>query len=274
MRFAPLQIVRRAASLSIAEQCCRSLLRLRDAAVDFVYPLACVLCERDLTALAADSRWWEASLCGECRAELAPPPLQDCVRCGAPAGPFAETSGGCPYCRNDRFAFDTVYRLNVYEGKLRDACLRAKTASGEPVARALADLIWERNGALLREAQCDYVVPVPQHWTRRFQQAHSAPETIARRLAEHLQLPVRGTLLRKVRRTARQTGASATERRQQQRGAFRGRRSPDIAGRSILLVDDTLTTGSTVHAAARALKDAGAGRVHAVVAARGLGRQA
>ncbi len=245
-----------------------------DFAVDFVYPPACVLCLCDLSASRSESERWTASLCVDCRDELKPPALQDCRRCGAPAGPFADTSGGCPYCRDDRFVFETVYRLNVYEGKLREACLRAKSAWGEPMARVLADLVWERSGAQMREIGFSCVIPVPPHWTRRYQQPHSAPETIARRLARHLKIPVRSTALAKIRRTPRQAGASPTVRRQQQRGTFRCRHPARMAGQTVLLVDDILTTGSTAQAAARALKDAGAGRVIVAAIARGLGRHA
>lgn len=245
-----------------------------NAAVDFVYPPACVLCLRDLPASQSERDWWTTSLCADCRSELAPPALQDCQRCGAPAGPFADTTGGCPYCRDDHFVFETVYRLNVYEGRLREACLRAKSAWGEPMARVLADLVWERSGDEMREIGFSCAIPVPPHWTRRFQQPHSAPETIARRLAAHLQIPVRGTALSKIRRTPRQAGASPTVRRQQQRGTFRCRQPARVAGQTILLVDDILTTGSTAQAAARALKIAGAGRVVVAAIARGLGRHA
>lgn len=245
-----------------------------DSAVDFVYPPACVLCLCDLPSSRRKTDWWTTSLCAECRAELAPPVLQDCQRCGAPTGPFADTSSGCPYCRDDRFVFEAVYRLNVYEGKLREACLRAKSAWGEPMARVLADLVWERSGAQMREIGFSCVIPVPPHWTRRYQQPHSAPETIARRLAAHLQIPVRSTALAKIRRTPRQAGASPTVRRQQQRGTYRCRQAACIAGRTVLLVDDILTTGSTAQAAARALKDAGVRRVFVAAIARGLGRHA
>lgn len=263
-----------ATSASVPTALWRPLRQAWGAAVDFVYPPACVLCLRDLPAPQAVAEWWMTSLCSDCRAELAPPPMQDCQKCGAPTGPYADTSTGCPYCRDERFVFETVFRLNVYEGQLREACLRAKSAWGESMASILADLVWERSESPLRKAGCSCVIPVPPHWTRRFQQPHSAPETIARRLAQHLRIPVRGAALAKIRQTPRQAGASPTVRRQQQRGAFRCRRPAAVAGQTVLLVDDILTTGSTVQAAARALKKAGAGRIFVAAIARGLGRHA
>lgn len=245
--------------------------RLHGATVDFVYPPACVLCGQDLPL---DSTGPSKSLCVACQTDLAPPPLQDCGQCGAPVGPFAATTGGCPYCRDDNFAFETVCRLNVYEGRLREACLLAKSAWGEPMARTLAELVWERCGTRLLQLGCQQVIAIPPHWTRRFTQPHSAPETIARTLAARLAIPVCARTLVKIRRTPRQAGASPTVRRQQQRGVFRCRRPSRVAGQTILLVDDILTTGSTVQAAAKALKSAGAGRIVVAAIARGLGRHA
>ena len=78
--------------------------------------------------------------------------------------------------------------------------------------------------------------------------------------------------LRRVKRTDRLAGAGRTERAERLRGAFRARTGPSLAGRTVLLVDDILTTGATCGSAARALKSAGAARVVAVVIARAEGK--
>jgi predicted amidophosphoribosyltransferase len=90
---------------------------------------------------------------------------------------------------------------------------------------------------------------------------------LARVLAGALGVPCRPYGLRRVRKTAFQAG-SVTQRRANVRGAFQARRTVPLHGQTVLLVDDVLTTGSTAHEAARALRRGGAARVVVAVLAR------
>jgi ComF family protein len=114
----------------------------------------------------------------------------------------------------------------------------------------------------------DAVVPVPLHWWRRLRRGYNQSEALARGLARVLALPCRTSWLRRARHTPSQVGKSAEQRRANVRGAFRAARVP--AGASVLLVDDVMTTGATASEAARALKEAGAGRVVAAALGRAV----
>jgi predicted amidophosphoribosyltransferase len=114
-------------------------------------------------------------------------------------------------------------------------------------------------------------VPVPLHWRRRWQRGYNQAEALARGLAVRLALPVRQPL-RRVVSTPHLAQIGRVERARVMRGAFRAERTPALAGRPVLLVDDILTTGATCGAAARALKRGGAARVVAVVIGRAEGR--
>jgi ComF family protein len=130
------------------------------------------------------------------------------------------------------------------------------------LARPLAALMRHRGADMLQGAAC--VVPVPLHKSRRRERGFNQ----AVDLAAHLGLPV-VTALGRVRATATQTGLPAAQRHRNVRDAFgltpAGLR---LAGATIVLVDDVSTTGATLEACARALKEAGVVEVRALTAAR------
>ena len=161
--------------------------------------------------------------------------------------------------------------LGVYDGALQTAIGHGQLVHGGPLMRGLTDLLIADHLTEFLAEEFDAVVPIPQDWQRRFFGIHSAAETIAERLAERLQRPIRSSILRKPRPTPAQTGAAPSVRRVQQRGAFEVPAGITLTGARILLADDVLTTGATAEAATRALKAAGATDVVVAVIARGLG---
>ncbi len=117
----------------------------------------------------------------------------------------------------------------------------------------------------------DCVVPVPLHWLRRWQRGYNQSASLALGLATGLRLPVQKWWLKRIRNTPSQKILSATARKENVRGAFGVRSTAALAGRSVLLVDDVMTTGATAHEAARMLRKAGAKRVLVAVLARAQG---
>jgi len=235
--------------------------------LDFVYPPRCVLCDRDQPSGDGPSTV-QPLLCQDCRTKLIPANDNPCRRCGVPLGPYTKSDKeGCLVCRNQHFAFREVIRLGAYRDELRIACLMAKNPNGRLLGLALTRLFIETKSQQLNERQFNLVVPVPEHWFKRWTRPQYAAETIARELSRQLQIPLGAQVLEKHRWTPKQATSTPVERRHQQQGVFRTARKQELNGQSILLVDDILTTGATADEAARCLKRAGAKQVTVAVLA-------
>jgi len=240
--------------------------QLARAALDFVYPPRCLLCDLDMLS-AVDATVGHLAFCTDCHSKLRPTAGNECRRCGAPLGPYTISDDGCPLCVREHFAFDEVIRLGVYRDELRTACLMAKNPTGALLGRALTDLFVEVKGTALASHSFDAIVPVPEHWLKRLVRPQYAAETIACELSRRLKVRLATGILAKRRWTPKQARSSAAKRRQQQRGAFRTSKRISLRGQTVLLVDDILTTGATADEAARMLKRAGARRVVVAVLA-------
>jgi ComF family protein len=164
--------------------------------------------------------------------------------------------------------FDASLALGPYEGALRELCLRLKHERNAWLAPWLSDLLVEaRRDAVGRLPADAWVVPVPLHWWRHWRRGYNQAEALACGLARRLGLSIRRPL-RRVMATKKLAEMGPSERARVLRGAFRARPRPGLTGRTVLLVDDVLTTGATCGAAARALKQAGAARVIVIIIAR------
>lgn len=226
-----------------------------------VYPNLCWTCRQPLPID-------QPPFCESCRTSLLAEPHATCPRCGATVGPFVDLSDGCTHCRDHRFAFDRVVRLGPYDGLLREVVLRLKNLQGDGLAEAIGELWARQMEQQLSALGATVVVPVPLHWWRRWRRGYNQSEALAHAVAAVLRVPCR-TLLRRIRPTPPQHHqTSLTARRDNVKGAFALRRRGSLAGETVLLVDDVMTTGSTVHEAARPLRAAGANRVIVAVLAR------
>jgi ComF family protein len=194
------------------------------------------------------------------------PPV--CVGCGDPIASWRAIVAAderCPRCRRTSSAVSSARAIGIYDGSLRDIVHALKYDGRRSIARRLGPMMRVHGAGVL--AGADAVVPVPLHRrrlrTRGFNQAAE--------LAGHLELPLCHAL-RRVRATPSQTDLPAAERHANVRRAFALARRMNITGQCLVLVDDVSTTGATLEACARVLREAGAREVRAVTAARVVSR--
>jgi len=189
-----------------------------------------------------------------------PPPT--CACCGGHAIQANLATAVCSHCVDATSAVSAARAAGLHTGSLRAILHALKYDGRRSLAAPLAALMRAAGSELVQS--CDAVVPVPLHPSRRRERGFNQAED----LASHIGPPV-VRALKRTRHTATQTALPAAERQANVAGAFvAARHARHIRDRAVLLIDDVRTTGATLEACAKALRDAGAREVCALTAAR------
>lgn len=187
-----------------------------------------------------------------------------CPRCGASVDQTGQTPRGCPFCVGKPLAWDRLIRLHAYTPPIRDWILGCKFRGFWRWATALGQRLGEQAASQARERRT-LVCPVPMHWTRRWRRGYNQAELLARSAAKAMGVNV-APLLRRTRYTRPQTVVAPSQRASNVRNSFSA--APvDLRGWTVWLVDDVKTSGATLHASARLLRQAGASMVNVAVVA-------
>ena len=219
---------------------------------DWLLPASCVLCSR----AGVGGR----DLCSGCAAEL-PYMKSSCVRCAIPLPQL----GTCGRCQQSAPSFDSAYATFSYQPPIAQLIQGLKFNGRLYNARLLGELMVE-NLSSQRVELPDVLVPVPLHAARLRERGFNQALELARPIAKNLAVPLVAGCCRRVRSTSAQTGLDAKARRRNLRDAFELVRH--VNGTHVAIVDDVMTTGSTVEVLASTLKQAGVKRVDVWLCAR------
>ncbi len=205
-------------------------------------------------------------LCAECLRSL--PLMREpfCPGCGGQLSGFLEM---CPDCMNADAGrlWKRAFALFRMEGIGRELIHRFKYQKNPELARMLGHLAAIRLGDLIREENFDCIVPTPLHFFRYFQRGYNQAELFAKAAGQELGIPCRNLLWRR-KWTHQQAKLDKKQRISNLKGAFSIKNSTNAEKRAILLVDDVMTTGSTLASAAQTLLDGGAEKVCILVLAK------
>ena len=231
------------------------------AITSLLYPPVCTICS---TSVAS-----REYLCQDCETKITHivPPF--CAKCsepfdGAISGPF-----NCANCAHRTLYFDAAVAAYRSRGIVRRVILDFKYGKQVHLRHLVARWLFAAlDDSRLREREFDLIVPVPLHPARQRERGFNQADLLAELLSRRVSVPV-NAVLERVRYTTTQTAFDRVERMENLRGAFRLRGNADVRQLHVLLIDDVLTTGSTLSECARVLKRAGACSIYAATAARG-----
>lgn len=225
-------------------------------------PRVCFGCGCDLKWNAA------APLCPTCENGLVLPGPLICQRCGV-----VLKSGGahCFHCRGskaDKYKCKIIRSACNFNEFSRGLVHALKYQGATYVAPYMGGVMAHRFGMLPELTRVNLVLPVPLFAARQKKRGYNQSELLAREFCKQTGLVLDTTSLVRVRDTGSQTKLGRQARVTNMSGAFAVKNSAAVKGKTVLLIDDVATTGSTLEACAQALRQAGAKRVMAFTFAR------
>lgn len=235
---------------------------LREKLADFFYPRDCFFCNAPISRPGR-------MVCDECRNTLFPAYRSVCSICAAEMQHMLAGSFICSNCRNNPPAYAKAAVGVPFEGYVRALLIYYKYIHGFWLRYDLVDLLEPVCREDFAEETIDFAIPVPMSRRKERKRGYNQAVYIARELARRLEIPCRERILSRVDAIQTQTRMTAAERRSHAAQTFRLRVAPEkIKGKTILLVDDIMTTGATFNTCATLLLKAGAARVLAAAIAR------
>jgi ComF family protein len=272
------EVVFSSSALDRAQRVPHRTIQLRDAmksavkaasssVFSILFPSDCRICNAPLTNIAS------FPVCEACLGKIVPLDGPLCRLCGEKLfHNVAESGDGalCGMCRRAEPRFRRAAAYGAYEGELRDLIHLFKYKRIRPAGKLLDGLL---NQAVTAMALPDLfiVIPVPLWSGKRNSRGFNQAEAIARtfmsfQTSGSIQLDT--SILVRTRETPSQTGLTRHQRRANVRGAFAVLKPEKVKGRSILIVDDVMTTGTTAGECARVLRRAGAKEIFVATVAR------
>jgi ComF family protein len=225
--------------------------------LDLIFPTYCLIC-RKIT-------YNEMYLCDDCFGSIELNKEPSCVKCGKQLATYAANMV-CYTCRRHRFLWGRAVACGRYTGVLKELIHKLKYENEKALAVPLA-LILLRKVFDEKLDKVDYVVPIPLSKKRKKHRGYNQIELVLEKVSASVP-SIRTDLIVRKRETPAQVGLSRALRFKNMKDSFQVVKHDLISEKTILLVDDVLTTGATLNECARALKKSLAKNINVVVLAR------
>jgi len=220
-------------------------------AVNLLYPARCLGCD-------ASGNF----ICAKCVAELLPPDEGACPTCQTAVKP----GGICVMCEYGEFVYDSINAAFQMNGVARELVHALKYHDLRALAPRMGDIMAEYVGSC--DLEVDGLTPLPIHPARKRRRGYNQSDLLGKVIADKLEIPFKPEWLKRVKNTPPQvTLKGFDERIYSMQNAFQC--DVELDGARVLLIDDVVTSGSTINVAAEELKKAGAGEVHIAAFTRG-----
>ncbi len=235
--------------------------------LDLVVPPRCILCGAFHPSEQND-RNAVTDFCEPCRSGMLSFPRAYCPRCGRPFETSLSSNHPCGQCLKSPPPYDRAVSAGLYRENLRRAIHQFKYTGCTELAGPLALFMAARIESPFYPPRTDLIIPVPLHARRLKERGFNQALLLARALYKPWKDLIRFDILIRGRWTDPQVSLKGDQRRKSLKRAFNVPHPAGVKDRSILIVDDVYTTGTTLSECARTLKKAGAREVLAVTLAR------
>lgn len=221
--------------------------------INLIFPKTCFSCNYRIV---------EDIICTNCRNELIRQ-KDFCAYCGS-----SLKNGKCFICQNENILFDQICSVFEFDNVLQKLIHHFKYDEKKKIAAFFAEcaINYIEFNNLFKKIDC--IVPVPLHSVKKRLRGFNQSELIARKIAQHFDWNLCSSIIHRNRFTKTQTNLSKKERKQNVAGAFSLKKGTNLNGKTIIVVDDVFTTGSTINALADLLKNNGAEKIYAFTIAR------
>ena len=229
---------------------------------ELLFPLRCPVCDRPVDPPGE-------KICRECEGKLILIREPKCLKCGKQLQ--KEEAEFCQDCRRGKHFYDRGAALYSYQS-CRGTIYRLKYGGRREYADYLGGMMARYLGRQLLSWEPDALVPVPLHPARERKRGYNQAALLARVLGERLGIPVREDYLIRTRNTRPQKELEGSRRQNNLKKAFKIVQN-DVKLKTIVIIDDIYTTGSTVDAIAQECRNAGVRRVCYAALAIGRGEE-
>ena len=232
--------------------------------INLLYPAQCRACGEKTSS-------WDQHICENCQKRIKRrlPPF--CVKCGKQISGDPQIQNMCTDCKKEKIYFDHALSVFHYDGVLKELVHDFKYKKVTSLAAGFADLVVDFMKEYSMAKDTDIILSIPMHPWRLFKREVNASDILAKNIAKRLGRRYSTKILKKIKNTPPQSKLPRSERINNIKYSFsiHKNKETEIKDKNILLVDDLLTTGSTVNECARLLKGASSGRIEVITLARG-----
>lgn len=250
---------------SNSEEVKKVLVRAGRGLLDLLYPPRCPICDRILGRK-------DGLCCRECEKKLPVITEPTCMKCGKMI--VSEEEEYCEDCKRYRHRFDQGRAAFAYTGMLRHSVYRMKAENRRDYLEFYADAMTQALNPYLLRWKPDRIVGVPMHWQKKRKRGYNQSELLAEKIAERTGIRQERRWICCCKKTKEQKLLGRKEREKNLHGCFvlkNSRNESEGQFKSVLIVDDIYTTGSTMDELAGLLKNAGVQHVYFVVLCIGKG---
>ncbi|MBQ6786512.1 MAG: ComF family protein [Lachnospiraceae bacterium] len=229
----------------------RNSSRYLENIVNLVYPRRCPICD-DVVSLE------QGLICGDCRRKIKYIEEPRCRKCGKQMQD--ENTIFCKDCEKRRHEFEYGFALYDYQS-MKNSIYRFKYSNRSEYAKYYARDIYEHLRSEISAIGADALVPVPLHVSRRTRRGYNQAEVLTKELSKLTGIPCYSNLVKRVKNTVPQKELDVQERQNNLKKAFLIH-SDVVKLNKTIVVDDIYTTGSTIDAVAKGLRQHGVGKVY------------